>query len=179
VRCNSCGIEVGDSAKFCSGCGTAFAGITPATPRNRDWDLHVSILGWLVIAHAALTGAIGLIVMLGGEFVRRLLIENPVLLQNADPNDVPPPEVVLSIIGPATFLIGMIFMFIALPSVAAGIGLLRYRSWGRVLTIVLSFLRLLEFPFGTATAFYSFWVLLSKGGKSFYGHRAAQAELLR
>ena len=66
---------------------------------------------------------------------------------------------------------------IAMPSVAAGVGLLRYRSWGRVLTLVLSFVRFLEFPLGTITAIYSFWVLLSEGGKSFFNERAARAEV--
>jgi hypothetical protein len=144
--------------------------------KPRDWDLHVKVLGWLVLAHAALTGLIGLFVMFGGQFVGRFLLENPHVFDHADPNDVPPPEV-LGIIGPVTFLIGLIFLLIALPSIAAGIGLLRYRSWGRVLTLVLSFLRLLEFPFGTATAIYSFWVLLSQGGKSFYSERSMRAEV--
>jgi hypothetical protein len=182
VHCTNCGIEMSEAARFCSGCGTSLTSRPGAAPapaaKARDWDLHTGILGWLVIAHAALTGAIGLIVIAGGVFVRKLLIENPVLLQNADPKDIPPPEVVLGLIGPASFLIGMIFLLIALPSIAAGVGLLRYRSWGRVLTLVLSFLRILEFPFGTATAFYSFWVLLSEGGKRYYNERAARPETI-
>jgi len=144
--------------------------------KARDWDLHVNVLGWLVIAHAALVGALGLIVLVGGVFVRKLLVENPqLLLDHADPNDLPPADVI-TIIGPASLLIGIFFLAIALPSIIAGIGLLRYRSWGRGLTLVLSFLRLLEFPFGTATAVYSFWVLLSQGGKRFYNDKAARAE---
>lgn len=182
MHCSNCGIEMGSAANFCSACGTSLtsagAAFTTAIRNGRDWDLHTGILGWLVIAHAALTGAIGLIVIAGGVFAKKLLTEHPILLQNADPKDVPPPEVVLSLIGPATFLIGMLFLLIALPSIAAGIGLLRYRSWGRVLTLVLSFLRLLEFPFGTATAFYSFWVLLSEGGKRHFNRRAALPETI-
>src|SRR5262245_4072002 len=137
---------------------------------ERDWNLHINVVGWLVIAHAALTGLIGLIVMFAGQVARRFLLDNPNIFANANPRDVPPPEV-LNVVGPLTFLIGLIFLLIALPSVAAGIWLLRYRSWGRVLTLVLSFIRLLEFPLGTATAIYSLWVLLSRGGKSFYSQR--------
>ena len=174
MYCVNCGIELADNAKFCSSCGNNMSNLPPL-PLKRDWDFHVSILGWLVIAHAALTGLIGLVVMFGGQFVRRLILDNPHLLDSANPNDVPPPEL-LSLIGPTTFLIGGIFLLIAMPSVAAGVGLLRYRSWGRVLTLVLSFVRLLEFPLGTVTAIYSFWVLLSRGGKSFFNERAARAE---
>jgi hypothetical protein len=37
--------------------------------------------------------------------------------------------------------------------------------------------RILGFPLGTLTAIYSFWVLLSRGGKSFFNERAARAEV--
>jgi hypothetical protein len=137
--------------------------------------LHVKVLGWIVIAHAALTGLLGLVIMFAGQFISRLFLNNPHIFDNMDARDVPPPEV-LGLISPASFLIGMIVLTIAVPSIAAGIGLFRYRSWGRILTLVLSFLRLLEFPFGTATAIYSFWVLLSRGGKTFYSERAARVE---
>ena len=58
MHCTQCGVELVPDAKFCSGCGFALGEPYPASPvvRTRDWDLHVSILGWLVIAHAAVTG---------------------------------------------------------------------------------------------------------------------------
>lgn len=176
MYCTKCGIELGGNANFCSKCGDSLATAHPVSPKARDWNLHVSVLGWLVIAHAAMTGLIGFIVMFGGMFVRNVIARNPeFLLDGTSPSDVPPPEV-FALIGPVSFLIGVIFLLIALPSVAAGVGLLRYRSWGRGLTLVLSFLRLLEVPFGTATAIYSFWVLLSKEGRDFYQQRAERVE---
>lgn len=175
MHCTHCGVELGADARFCSSCGTSLAGAAAVSTKARDWDLHVRILGWLVIAHAAMTGLIGLIIMFAGQVIHRLALDNPGLFENANPNDVPPPEV-LQLIGPITFLVGVIVLLISMPSVAAGVGLLRYRSWGRALTLVLSFIRLLEFPFGTATAVYSFWVLLSQDGKDFYKQRAAEAE---
>ena len=176
MHCTHCGIELGADAKFCSSCGGSLEGTVSVPVKTRDWDLHVSILGWLIIAQAALTGLFGLIVMFAGQFVQKLMTESPLLFEHANHNGVPPPEVV-NIIAPLTFLIGLALMVFSLPSVAAGIGLLRYRGWGRVLTLVLSFLRLLEFPLGTLTAIYSFWVLLSQGGKSFFKERAARAEV--
>ena len=176
MYCTNCGIELGADAKFCSSCGGSLGDPALVPAKARDWDLHVSVLGWLVIAHAAMTGVIGLVVMFGGQVATKIILENPQLLANADP-DVPSPEVLASIVAPVTFLIGMLFLVMAMPSVAAGVGLLRYRSWGRVLTLVLSFLRILEFPLGTLTAIYSFWVLLSKGGKDFFKERAARAEV--
>lgn len=175
MYCINCGIDPGPSANFCSSCGRSLTAATATPVKKRDWDLHVNVLGWLVIAHAALIGAIGLIVMVAGQFAHNVIRNNPRIFDNANPNDVPPPEV-LQIVAPATFLIGILFLLIALPSIAAGVGLLRYRTWGRGLTLVLSFLRLLEFPFGTATAVYSFWILLSQDGKRFYNEKAARAE---
>jgi hypothetical protein len=177
VYCSNCGIDLGPVAKFCSSCGNNLA--TPAAQnmalKARDWEFHVNLLGWVVIAHAALVAVIGFIAMFGGFFMARLLEDHPGLMDNRDP-DIPPPDVLAHVLGPAGFMIGVFFLLIALPSIIAGVGLLRYRRWGRGLTLVLSFLRILEFPFGTATAIYSFWVLLSQEGKSFYGERAARAE---
>ena len=175
MHCTNCGIELSENARFCSSCGNPVGSLS-LSPKARDWDLHVRVLGWLVIAHAAMTGLIGLVVMFGGRIVQRFILENPRVLENANPNDLPPPEV-LNLIAPITFLIGVIFLLISMPSVAAGVGLLRYRNWGRVLTLVLSFLRLLEFPLGTVTSIYSFWVLLSQDGKDFYKEKAARAEV--
>ena len=59
MYCVNCGIELADNAKFCSSCGNNLSSVPPL-PLKRDWDFHVSILGWLVIAHAALIGLIGL-----------------------------------------------------------------------------------------------------------------------
>ena len=175
MYCTNCGTELGAAAKFCSACGSTLADMPAVAPKTRDWELHVSILGWLTIAHAAMTGLIGLFVMFGGQFISAFVSQNfQVIFQDANPRDIPPPEA-LALISPITFVIGVIFLLIALPSIAAGVGLLQYRAWGRALALVLSFLRLLEFPFGTATSIYAFWVLLSQGGKAFYSQRAAKA----
>jgi len=133
------------------------------------------MVSWLVIAHAAFTTFIGLTVMFGGQVIGNLIRNNPHLFDHADPDIIPPPEFV-NLIGPVTFLVGVLFLLVSMPSIAAGVGLLRYRSWGRMLTLTLSFLRLLEFPFGTFTAIYSFWVLLSQDGRNFFSERAARAE---
>lgn len=51
---------------------------------------------------------------------------------------------------------------ISLPGIIGGIGLLKYQGWARILVLILSFLDLLHFPFGTAVGIYSIWVLLNK-----------------
>ena len=60
----------------------------------------------------------------------------------------------------------LFFLATTAPSLAGGIGLLKRKSWARVLVLGLSFLNLLNLPFGTALGAYAAWVLLK--------HEAAQ-----
>ena len=48
-------------------------------------------------------------------------------------------------------------MVMAVPTLIAGIGLLRYREWARILTMVMSALHLLSVPVGTALGIYGLW----------------------
>ena len=66
---------------------------------------------------------------------------------------------ILSLIGGAVFVI---LLILSLPSIIAGIGLLKYQPWARTLTIVLSAIDLLNVPIGTAIGIYGLWVLLSR-----------------
>lgn len=53
---------------------------------------------------------------------------------------------------------------LAIPGLIAGYGLLKFRPWARMLTIVLAVFELIRFPFGTILGIYSLWVLLSSEG---------------
>lgn len=66
------------------------------------------------------------------------------------------------ILGALGGILFAIIAIISLPQVAAGIGLLQYRSWGRVLGIVVSIFGLLNVPLGTAVGIYGLWVLLNE-----------------
>ena len=55
-----------------------------------------------------------------------------------------------------------IIIMLSLPRLIAGIGLLKYRQWGRILTFVVSILGLIDFPVGTALGAYALWVLLHR-----------------
>ena len=66
---------------------------------------------------------------------------------------------ILSLIGGAIFLVALI---LSLPSIIAGIGLLKFRPWARILTIILCAIDLLSVPIGTAIGIYGLWVLLSR-----------------
>jgi hypothetical protein len=63
------------------------------------------------------------------------------------------------ILGTLAFIVIMIAAIASLPNVIAGLGLLRYREWARILTLVLCFVHLPAFPMGTALGGYGIWVL--------------------
>jgi hypothetical protein len=66
------------------------------------------------------------------------------------------------IIGIMATMVTALAVIISLPGLIAGWGLLSYKTWARILAIVLCVLHLLNFPFGTAMGIYGLWVLLNK-----------------
>jgi hypothetical protein len=64
------------------------------------------------------------------------------------------------IVGMVGVGIAIFFLVLSAPSIIAGLGLLKFRPWARILTIILSALHLLSIPFGTALGIYGLWVLL-------------------
>jgi len=76
-------------------------------------------------------------------------------------------------------LIGLVVMIvvlvISLPELIAGIGLLSYQQWARILTIIISAMELPGFPFHTALGIYGLWVLLSNEGAALFTQRPARA----
>src|SRR6516225_1488147 len=54
----------------------------------------------------------------------------------------------------------ILLLVLSIPGIIAGIGLMSYQPWARILTIVLSIFDLVSFPFGTALGIYGLWVLL-------------------
>ncbi len=65
---------------------------------------------------------------------------------------------ITSIVG--TIIAAFLIAF-SIPDIIAGIGLLKRRSWARILTLILSCIDLILIPFGTALGVYSLWVLLN------------------
>ena len=72
--------------------------------------------------------------------------------------------IALPIIGLAGTALSVFLLAISLPGLVAGIGLLKYKPWARILAIVLSALHLVNFPLGTIVGVYGLYVLLSEEG---------------
>jgi hypothetical protein len=113
---------------------------------------HVTILGWLHLAAAALS-------ILAGIFLFFLL--GGIGLAVNDPHATP----VLGIVGA---LVAGFLLLISLPGVLAGYGLLQRKPWGRIMGIIVGALHLANVPLGTALGVYSFWVLTQPEAEAFF-----------
>ena len=76
--------------------------------------------------------------------------------------------IALPIIGITGTALAVFLLLVSLPGVIAGIGLLNFRPWARILTIVLSVINLMNVPFGTALGIYGLWVMLSEQGAKLF-----------
>ena len=56
--------------------------------------------------------------------------------------------------------ISFFLVIVSLPGIIGGIGLLKWQSWARILTLVLGFINLINIPFGTILGGYTIWVLM-------------------
>ncbi|MCA1613615.1 MAG: hypothetical protein LC800_05545 [Acidobacteria bacterium] len=114
---------------------------------------HITILGWLYIIFGALGIMMGLLILLGagiagaaagaeGEAGAGLLA------------------------GGIGFVIAAVVALISLPNILAGWGLLKGKSWSRILAIVLGAISLLSIPIGTILGVYTIWALTKPESQS-------------
>lgn len=61
-----------------------------------------------------------------------------------------------------------IYLCFGLPSIIAGIGLLKRKRWAKIWSIIAGVVSASSFPIGTAICVYTFWFLFSDPGKSLY-----------
>ncbi len=104
---------------------------------------HITILGWLYIALGALGVffAVMILVIMGG-----------VGMASGDAQAA-------ALMGGLGLVIGIFAAALSLPSLIGGWGLLKGKSWSRILAIVLGCIQLLGFPVGTAIGIYTLWAL--------------------
>lgn len=116
-------------------------------------DTHVKVLGVLYLALSALGLLLALFLVLafGGAA--------GIVGAAADAEDA---ALAIPIIGITGIAVVIILLALSLPGLVAGWGLLKYKSWARILALVLAVLNLVHIPFGTALGIYALWVLLNK-----------------
>ena len=120
---------------------------------------HIRVVAWLHIVFGALglCGALVALLFFGGLAGLVGMTDH-----SADARVAVP---VLGVIGGIVFVV---IAAISLPGLVAGIGLLSYRGWARMVTIILSAIHLFNIPFGTALGIYGLWALLSNEGSRLF-----------
>jgi hypothetical protein len=120
-------------------------------------DTHVKVLAWLYIVFGVLGSllGLGLMALLG-------------VIGIAGAASDPDAWMALPILGFTGAALGVFMLILSLPGIIAGIGLLKFRPWARVLTIVLSALNLMNIPLGTILGIYGLWVMLSDDGSRLF-----------
>ena len=115
---------------------------------------HIKIVAILHIIYSSMMilGALAVLAIFGGIAT--------LIGASGSPDATP----AVPIVGGIGMLICLLLVVLGLPGLIAGIGLLKFRPWARMLGIVISALDLISVPFGTALGIYGLWALLSQEG---------------
>lgn len=112
---------------------------------------HVEVVGLINVVIGALFTTLGVLVSAGA------LLFAPWF------NGAPPWRAGDTMAVVTTILaISALFFVIGVPSLIAGVGLRKHKTWARTLAIVVATLALASFPLGTAAGLYTLWVLSQK-----------------
>jgi hypothetical protein len=124
---------------------------------------HVKVLAVLLMILGALgvLGALGIMALFGGAAG---------LVGATAPSD----EALIAVpaIGLTGTFLTIFLLVVSVPGLVAGFGLWSFKSWARILGIVLCALNLIAFPWGTLLGIYGLWVLLSKDSERLFNSEA-------
>ena len=65
------------------------------------------------------------------------------------------------------YIIGMMVIFITVPSILAGVGLINQKRWGLILALIIGILSLPVFPIGTGLGLYAIIVFLMEHSETY------------
>jgi hypothetical protein len=120
-------------------------------------NTHVKALGWLWIANGVLSvlmAITGLVVVNWPGLIREVGV--PLL---------------------ASFGVLCCFLPGIIVYVLAGYGLLNYRSWARILAIILAIFNLILFPIGTALGIYTLIIMFNQEAKALFNGESTPVEM--
>lgn len=162
--CTACGNPIAPEQPVCSKCGNPTSVGLMYGGGRRVAD-HIQLLGILHIVYSALICIPGIVAIFIGKLFFGWLIQ--FMPQHGGP---PPPFVGMLIV-----FVGWVMLIRGAVGIAAGVGLLQRAHWARILALIMGFISLISFPFGTALGIYTIWVLLSAGADQEYERMALQA----
>ena len=120
-------------------------------------DKHVKVVGWLWIANGALSILMAIIGL--------TVINWPGMIPEAQVS-------LLASFGAVCFFLPGIIAY-----VIAGYGLLNYKSWARILAIILAILNLILFPIGTAIGIYTLVIMFNNEAEALFKGGVTSVEM--
>jgi len=178
--CSHCGVNVQPGQLYCSKCGQPLAVLTPSPPEARPTEplpsvtekapatsssptlpkpcslaRHIKVLGILWIIYSGLRLIPGIAMLFLGH------IRFPFMLS-------PLPWGIRAFAAPFLSALGLAFSAFAIAGIVAGLGLMAYAQWARILILILACINLIHFPLGTALGIYTLWALFSSGADREY-----------
>ena len=118
-------------------------------------NTHVKVIGWLWIAN----GVLSILMVVFGLIIANLNIPSP-------------QDSILVTSGVlCCFVPGIAADF------AAGLGLLAYKSWARILAIILAIVNLILFPIGTAVGIYTLIIMFNDETKALFSSEVTPVEM--
>jgi hypothetical protein len=156
--CDKCGTPITAGAQFCSSCGKAVGGTpiaaTPAVARpvsDGRVQRHIQILASLWLANGILRFVEVGSILIAGQILPFLTSWG----MGGRFNDWP-----FTFLPFGLYSIAGLFAFFGIFHLLLAWGLFQRETWARPVGLVIGFLALLRFPFGTALGIYTIWVLL-------------------
>lgn len=111
---------------------------------TRNMEKHLTLVGALSITLGALGvffAVVALIAIVGAGLF----------------SDDPTARFVTQIVGPA---VALFLVLTSIPGIVGGIGLLKRKTWARILVLIYAIPSLLSIPIGTAFGVYAIWVFM-------------------
>lgn len=119
---------------------------------QHEMEQHIKILAWLhLVGHA--------IFLVIGGFLFMLLTGIGAVSGDAQA------LAILTVVGTS---LGVLLALLAVPGMVAGYGLLKRRTWGRYLAIVVAIFNLVNFPIGTVIGGYTLIILLQNRAEAYF-----------
>jgi hypothetical protein len=120
-------------------------------------DSHKKILGILFVVLA--TFQLMLMLFLSMFFTTIFTFA----MSEAEPKDGRVLELVMNVV---RYIPAFVIIFLALPALVAGIGLLAKQKWAMILALIMGCLNIFSFPVGTAIGIYTIWVYAEEQRRS-------------
>jgi uncharacterized membrane protein len=117
-------------------------------------EKHVQLVGILNIVYRAFLLLASLIICCLTAWITHFIQFQ--IFQHGDA-----PFEVLNIVPLILLTVAAAMFIVSIFGILGGIGVLKRKEWGRIITLIASFVNLLHIPIGTALGVYTLWVLMN------------------